>query len=168
MILTPDEKRSFEGPYRTVTVSGPLSLFRLCGRTAAGEANNPYGRFWFNSNFFWKMVDVLSDRSTNSSELNHYLRYLLREFTAVCSDWNNFASIHELSLPAGAKLEAIVGRIHPQPFHSPSDPHRRRPLPHEVLVGGEFQYIVDLASNPTARTGVSGPRPLWVHRGGNA
>jgi hypothetical protein len=168
MILTPDEKKSFDGAYRTVTVTGPVSLFRLCGKTARGAASNPFGRFWFNANFFWKLVDAASDRATSTAELNHYLRYILREFTAVCHDWNSFAAIYELAVPAGTKMEATVGRIRPQPFYSAADPQRRSALPHEILVGGEFQYIIDLRAGSALRSRVAGPRPLWVSRAGNA
>lgn len=160
MPLSTQELRSFDGRCREVTVSGPLTLFRLCGRTAAGAANNPYGRFWFNANFFWRMVDVLSDRASDVAELNHYLRYLLREYTAVCHDWNTFASIYELRVPPGRNVVAVVGRVAPQPFDS-------RPggaLPHELLVGGEFQYVLDV-DGQGLRPFVSGPRPLLVFRG---
>ena len=168
LILTPQERASFAGPNRVITVKGPLSLFRLCGRTAAGEANNPLGRFWFNEKFFWRMLDVLTDSAGNNAQLNYYLRYVLREYTAVCHDWNTFASIYQFALPAHEPLEVAVGRIAPQPFFSSSDPKHRASLPHEILVGGEFQYIVDFAANPTYRRHVQGPRPLLVHPGGRA
>ncbi len=168
LVLTPQERASFDGPIRIVTVKGPLSLFRLCGRTAAGAANNPHGRFWFNERFFWRMLDVLTDSVHSNAQLNHYLRYLLREYTAVCHDWNTFTSIYKLTLPAHETLDAAVGRIAPKPFYSPSDPKHRASLPHEILVGGEFQYIVDLAANAGLKRHVHGPRPLLVSRGGRA
>jgi len=168
LILTPDELSSFAGRYRLLTVQGPLTLFRLCGKTAGGAASNPYGRFWFNEKFFWNMIDIISDSVGDTAQLNHYLRYVLREFTAVCHDWNTFASIYQLNLPARTPIDIAVGRIAPQPFYSPTDPLRRKSLPHQVLVGGEFQYIIDVASNPSLRACVLGPRPLLVHRGGHA
>jgi hypothetical protein len=161
--LSSVELASFHGPHRITTIRGPLSLFRLCGRTAAGEANNPYGRFWFNEKFFWKVLDHISDNASNTALLNHYLRYVLREFTAVCHDWNTFASIYQLSLPPSSTLELAVGRIAPQPFFSRNDPQHRESLPHELLVGGEFQYIIDIT--PNLRRYVHGPRPLWAHVG---
>lgn len=168
LVLTPQERASFDTPCRVVTVQGPLSLFRLCGRTATGAASNPLGRFWFHDRFFWRMIDLLTDSAANNAQLNHYLRFVLREFTAVCYDWNTFASIYQFDLPAREPLELAVGRIAPQPFYSASDPKHRMSLPHEVLVGGEFQYIVDFAGSPTLRRHVHGPRPLLVHRGGRA
>jgi hypothetical protein len=165
LILSTSERASFSGVSKIIKVQGPLTLFRLCGKTATGDANNPFGRFWFNEKFFWNMLDVLTDSAHNEAQLNHYLRFLLREFTAVCHDWNSFASIYQFSLPAREPLELAVGRIAAQPFFSSADPNHRISLPHEVLVGGEFQYIVDFASNPSLRRYVQGPRPLLVRRG---
>jgi len=160
MRLKVEELRSYDGRHREVTVTGPLTLLRLCGRTAAGAANNRYGRFWFNSNFFWRMVDVLGDRASNVAELNHYPRYSLREYTTVCYDWNTFASIYELRVPTGKKVAAVVGRVAPQPF----DSRPGRALPHEVPVGGEFQYVLDVEGQGL-RPFVVGPRPPVVLRG---
>jgi hypothetical protein len=163
--LDDSEKRSFDGPYKIITVKGPLSLFRLCGRTAAGEASNPYGRFWFNEQFFWRMLDVISGCASNQAQLNHYLRFILREFTAVCHDWNTFASVYQLSVPANVPIEVVVGRIAPQPFFSPLDPQGRKSLPHQLLLGGAFQYILDMKSTSEPSRYVHGPRPLWAHVG---
>lgn len=168
LVLSAKEVASFDGAYKIRHVNGPLTLFRLCGKNAAGEASNPYGRFWFNEKFFWRTLDVVSDSASNTAQLNHYLRFVLREFTAVCYDWNSFASIYQLHLPATKTLEVAVGRIAPQPFYSASDPNHRKSLPHELLVGGDFQYIVDLNADRDAKRLVTGPRPLLVHRGGRA
>ena len=162
LILSPQEQASFDGAIRVVTVKGPLSLFRLCGKTASGTPSNPYGRFWFNEKFFWRMLDVLTDTIYSTAQLNHYLRYILREYTAVCHDWNTFTSFYQLALPTQQQLEVAVGRIAPQPFYSSSDPKQRASLPHEILVGGEFQYIVDLEANQGLKQYVQGPRPLLV------
>ena len=166
--LSPQELGSFDGPHRTVTVKGPLTLFRLCGKNASGKAGEAYGRFWFNERFFWNTVDVISSSAANTAEMNHYLRFILREFTAVCFDWNAFASIYRLQLPAGETLELVMGRIAPQPFFSASDPKQRKALPHELLVGGEFQYIIDISGTPKLKNFIQGPRPLLLHQGGRA
>lgn len=166
--LSAQEQASFDGRHRVIRLIGPLTLLRLCGKTASGAASDPYGRYWFNEKFFWNMIDLVSDHAASTVQLNHYLRFVLREFTAVCRDWNNFASIYQFSLPAGASVEVAVGRIAPQPFHSAADPQRRMASSHEVFVGGEFQYIVDMAANPWLKRHVQGPRPLTVHRAGNA
>jgi hypothetical protein len=163
IVLTPSEVASFDGRHRHVDVTGPLKLMRLCGKTAAGAASDPYGRFWFNEKFFWSLVDTISENASNTAQLNHYLRFLLREFTAVCHDWNTFALIYQLSLPAGVPMNAVVGRVAPQPFCSSAAPARRVSRPHELLVGGEFQYIVDLRANSALRQYVQGPRPLHLH-----
>ena len=168
LVLSEKEMASFDGAYKVKSVTGPLTLFRLCGRTAAGEASNEYGRYWFNEKFFWKTLDVVSDSASNTAQLNHYMRLILREFTAVCHDWNSFASIYQLYLPATKTLEVAVGRIAAQPFYSSSDPNHRQSLPHEMLVGGDFQYILDLKTDSELRRLVSGPRPLLLHRGGRA
>ena len=160
LVLSMEEKASFDGAYYKVRpVSGPLSLFRLCGRTAAGKSNDKYGRHWFNERFFWKALDIVSDSTSNPVQLNHYLRFILREYTAVCHDWNSFAAIYNLRIPAGKRVEVAVGRIAVKPYYSVNDPGRRASLPHEFLVGGEFQYIVDLASEEMKRL-VIGPLPL--------
>ena len=168
LVLSEKEMASFDGAYKVKSVTGPLTLFRLCGRTAAGEASNEYGRYWFNEKFFWKTLDVVSDSASNTAQLNHYMRLILREFTAVCHDWNSFASIYQLYLPATKTLEVAVGRIAAQPFYSSSDPNHRQSLPHEMLVGGDFQYILDLKTDSELRRLVKGPRPLLLHRGGRA
>lgn len=166
--LTAQEIASFDGRHRLATVNGPCRLFRLCGRNASGLQSKKYGRYWFNEKFFWNMLDTISDSANNTAQLNHYLRYLLRESTAVCHDWNSFASIFQLTLPSSQSISVAVGRIAPQPFYSARDPLRRQSLPHELLVGGEFQYIVDLANDLHLQSLVSGPLPLWVHRAGNS
>ncbi len=166
--LTPKEIASFDGRYRIVSVRGPLTLFRLCGKTASGEANNPYGRFWFNEKFFWNLINLVTENAHNTRLVNHYLRFLLREVTAVCHDWNTFAAIYQLTLPAARPIELAVGRIAAQPYFSASDPQARRSAPHEVLAGGEFQYLVDFPGDPSLKTCVQGPRPLWVHGRGRA
>jgi hypothetical protein len=153
------DKASFDGAYRVGVVRGPLSLFRLCGRNAAGEANNKYGRCWLNERFFWDAIDVVSNSTSNPAQFNHYLRLILREYTAVCHDWNSFAAIYQLRIPAGKNVEVAVGRIAAQPFYSADDPGRRSSLPHQLLVGGEFQYIVDINSEEMKRW-VSGPLPM--------
>ena len=168
LVLSEKEMASFDGAYKVKSVTGPLTLFRLCGRTAAGEASNEYGRYWFNEKFFWKTLDVVSDSASNTAQLNRYMRLILREFTAVCHDWNSFASIYQLYLPATKTLEVAVGRIAAQPFYSSSDPNHRQSLPHEMLVGGDFQYILDLKTDSELRRLVTGPRPLLLHRGGRA
>lgn len=106
---------------------------------------------------------MISNNASNTALLNHYLRYVLREFTAVCYDWNNFASIYELSLPRGEAIEVAVGRIAPQMPFSLNDPAKRQGLPYDVLVGGEFQYIIDLDAR--LKKLVAGPRPLLTHLG---
>jgi hypothetical protein len=168
LVLTAKERESFDGPIRIVTVKGPLTLFRLCGRTAAGAVNNPHGRFWFNEKFFWRTLDLLTDNVYSNVQLNHYLRYLIRESTAVCYDWNTFTSIYQLALPANETLNLAAGRIAPQPFYSSSVSKNRTSLPHEILVGGEFQYIVDLSANQDLKRYVQGPRPFLISRGGRA
>jgi hypothetical protein len=161
--LTAREIASFDGPHRIVVVRGPLTLMRLCGRTAAGEANNPYGRFWFNDRFFWRVLDQISDDPRNVPLLNHHLKYVLREFTAVCREWNSFAAIYRLQVPAGTSVEVAVGRIAPQPL----DSTRSGPgaAPANLLMGGDFQYILDLGSNPDLRRRVAGPIPLPARAG---
>jgi hypothetical protein len=166
LVLSAKEKASFDGPHKIRSVTGPITLFRLCGRSAAGETSNPYGRFWFNEKFFWRTLDLVSDSASNTAQLNHYMRLILREFTAVCHDWNSFASIYQLHLPATKTLEVAVGRIAPQPFYSSSDPRHRQSLPYEMLVGGDFQYIIDLQAKIELKRLVTGPRPLLLHRGG--
>lgn len=168
LTLLPHEPASFDGAYRITTVQGPLTLFRLCGRNVAGAAGNPFGRFWFNERFFWNMIDVVTRNAASPAQLNHYLRFVLRELTAVCHDWNTFASIYQFHLPARHAVEVAVGRIAPQPFYSASDPQHRASMPHEVLLGGEFQYIVDMTGNPALKRFVQGPRPLWVPGAGRA
>lgn len=168
LTLTAQEIASFDGRHRLTTVRGPLSLFRLCGSNAAGARGNPYGRFWFNERFFWDIVDRVSDASSSLAQRNHTLRFLLREFTAVSHDWNSFGVVYQLTLPPAQQLEVAVGRIAPQPYFSASDPHQRQALPHQMLMGGEFQYIVDLASDPTLKRYVQGPRPMWVHSDAHA
>lgn len=166
--LSAQEVASFDGRHRLTTVQGPLTLFRICGRNAAGAAGNPYGRYWFNEKFFWSVIDLVSDNAGNTAQLNHYLRFVLRELTAVCNDWNSFAAIYRLTLPPSERTEVAVGRIAPQPFFSATDRRGRHSLPHELLIGGEFQYIVDVANNPKLKSFVQGPRPLWFHHGGSA
>jgi hypothetical protein len=163
LTLTPQEIASFHGRYRISTIHGPVSLFRVRGRNAAGEQGHASGRYWFNEKFFWRTLDWLSEHVANRPLLNHYLRYLLRESTAVSYDWNTFASIFQLSIPPGKSVAVAVGRIAPQPFYSDKDPMHRRNLPHELLVGGEFQYIVDV--DEALRPFVRGPRPLTIFTG---
>lgn len=162
-VLTAAEATSFDGPHRLVEVSGPISLLRLCGRTAAGASNDPHGRYWFNARFFWNMLDLVSESAANTAQLNHYLRYVLREFTAVCRDWNSFASVFELRLPPRVSVQAAVGRIAPQPFRPAGNAVAKPMLSQDIFVGGEFQYIIDLKTNAALQRHVIGPRPLLAH-----
>jgi hypothetical protein len=164
--LTPEERASFEGNARPISVRGPVTLMRLVGRTAGGRANDPFGRYWFNERYFWKVLDVLTDHHKDVSLVNHYLKFVIREGTAVCHDWNSFAKVYQLRVPAGAELQAYVGRAKPQPFYSAADPLGRKSLPHEFLMGGEVQYVVNVDN--VARRYVSGPLPAGIHGIGHA
>jgi hypothetical protein len=139
---------------------------RLVGRTAAGRANDPYGRFWFNERYFWNVVDFLTDHHKEVALVNHYLKLVLREGTAVCRDWNSFAAVYQLRIPAAVELQAYVGRARPQPLFSAADPRGRKSPAPEMLMGGEVQYVVDVDN--VGRRYVSGPLPLGIHGIGHA
>ncbi len=164
--LTADERDSFEGTPRPVTVTGPFTLMRLVGRTASGRANDPYGRYWFNERYFWNVIDFLTDHHSDVALVNHYLKLIIREGTAVCHDWNSFAKVYQLRIPAGVQVRACVGRTKSQPFFSPTDPQRRRPGPDEILMGGEVQYVADVEK--VGRQYVTGPLPMRIHGIGHA
>lgn len=160
LVLTPDEVSSFGGRHRIAVVEGPFSLFRLVGRTATGRANDKYGRFWFHDRLFWSVLDEITQHAEDPALVNFLIRRLLRELTAVCFDWNSFAAIYRLDLPKGRSLEVAVGRIRSQPFYSGSGPWRGRdPLGRELL-GGEFQYVIDVSRD--VQPWVTGPIPLRI------
>lgn len=164
--LTPDERASFEGNPRPVSVQGPVALMRLVGRTAAGKANDPFGRYWFNKRYFWKLIDFITDYHSDVSLVNRYLKLVMREDTAVCHDWNSFGKVYQLRVPKGVELQAYVGRARSQPLYSATDPRGRAPLPHEMLMGGEVQYVVDVDN--VGRRYVVGPLPMGIHGSGHA
>lgn len=153
--LEDHELASFQGKPRLVTVRGPVVLMRLVGRTAQGQANNPYGRFWFNERYFWKVLGFITDHHSNRELVNHYLKLVLREAFAVCHDWSSFGRIYQLRIPPRVQLPAYVGRARTQPLFSVTDPRGRGSLSQELLMGGEFQYVVDV--NHVGREHVCGP-----------
>lgn len=164
--LAPNERASFEGIPRPVSVRGPVVLMRLVGRTAGGRPNDPFGRYWFNERYFWKVIDFLTDHHSDVALVNHYLKLVIREGTAVCHDWNSFGKVYQLRIPAGIELQAYVGRAKSQPFFSTSDPRGRMPPPHEVFMGGEVQYVVDVDN--VGRRYVTGPFPMRIQGIGHA
>ena len=112
------------------------------------------------------MIDFLSEHNRDVSLVNHYLKLVVREGLAVCHDWNSFAKVYQLRVPAGVEMQAYVGRAKPQPFFSAADQMGRGSPPHELLMGGEVQYVVDVDS--VGRRYVSGPLPIGIHGIGHA
>jgi hypothetical protein len=165
-LLKPDERASFLGEPRLITVGGPITLMRVVGRTASGEANNPFGRYWFNEQFFWSVIDFLSDHSKDVPLINHYIKLVMRDGLAVCHDWNSFATVRQLRVPAGKELHAYVGLTKPQPKLSTSSHKNTTAPPSHLLLGGEVQYIVDV--NHAVRSYVSGPIPMRISGIGHA
>lgn len=164
--LSVDERNSFEGTPAPTVVTGPLVLMRLAGRTAHGEANNPYGRFWFAEDYFWDVIDFLTHHHTNVALVNHYLKLVMREGFAICHDWNSFGRLYRLRIPRGIRIHAFVGRAKAQPFFSDSDPLKRQVGSSQLLMGGEVQYIVDI--NAETKRYVEGPLPFGIHGTGRA
>lgn len=158
LVLSDDEKSSFEGHNRIVHVSGPFTLFRLVGRTGAGAVTNKFGRFWFHDRLFWSVLDDITRHQHDKALMNFLIRRLLRELTAVCFDWNSFAAVYQLVVPAGLNVEAAVGRIRSQPhFATGSDPLDRQ------LFGDEFQFVIDVTAS--LQPLVQGPIPLDFRAG---
>lgn len=163
LILSPDEKLSFESGYKIKTLTGPAKLFRLVGRNATGESGNKFGRFWFHEDLFWDSIDEISDTVHDEKMMNHLIRRLLRELTAVCYDWNSFAVIYTLEVPAGKSIEVATGRIKPQPHYSSNDPLKRIHPKKIMLFGGEQQYIIEVVGE--IKCWVKGPIPLHFRVG---
>lgn len=164
LTLSPQELASFDAEPKIERLTGPLTLYRFCGRNAKGEKNSPHGRCWFDATLFWRMLDTVSDTASGTHQLNQDFRFVLREVTAISYDWNSVTSVYELALPADRSIEAAYGPVAPQPFFSKDDPLGRENLPHEILIGGDIQYIVDLKAEKELQDFVRGPLDIQAAR----
>lgn len=164
--LKPDERASFLGEPQLISARGPLTLMRIVGRTASGEANNPFGRYWFNENYFWSVIDFLTNHHKEVELVNYYLKLILRDGLAVCHDWNSFAMIYQLRIPAGAELHAYSGTARPQPPFSSSDHRFSSDWKRNQLAGGARQYVVNM--DLVDRKHVNGPLPMGIAGIGHA
>jgi hypothetical protein len=170
--LTPEQEASFDGTPRFIKVNGPLSLLRLIGEQegrsdADYKMSSPVGVFWFNSRFFWNIIEEVTNNAVdkrNADYVNSLVRMLVREKTAVSQNWNTLSLIVTLSLPQGQTLEAWVGRIKPQPLNQPGSVRAGVYGPGPTLPGRGFQYIIENnALKTTLKPYVStDPRPFWI------
>lgn len=159
--LTEDERASFQGRYRLKVVTGPLSLLRCGGTRPDGRPNDPFGRYWFPEDLFWKIADEIDDLAQNEELRGYYLRYLLREALAVSHDWSSLVTVFQFALPPGETVRVAVGFAAPQPFLAVESGALARAVPPGLFDGGAVQYVIDVRGSERLKSYVRGPMPLW-------
>ena len=143
---------AFEGSPSVFAFTGPETFYRAAGANASGRIARAYGGPW------WVSQTVLADVHQHlctydgwlsQQEIDRALPALYRSITALCEDWNDMSEIFRLTLPAGDRLEALVGATKRQPQVStmnkldPSTPWLR---------GGAEQIYIKVKN------------PLWIYR----
>jgi hypothetical protein len=162
--LSEQEKRSFQGKRCSfVTLNGPLRLMRLVGPETKCRAD---GRYWFDEDLFWTIVDSITAHHDDHVLVNRLVRRILRDDLAVCHNWNTFASVYEMRIPASQQVQAYAGHTAPHDYYSAIDSRGRRSFPRMKLHGGGFQYIIHVDAK--TRELVRGPIPHWISRSGRA
>ena len=161
--LSPVEKQSFKGgSYQVQPVSGPLTLFRLLGRTPEGQWNTAFGqKCWFEERLFFDCVCDARGEDAGSPEALASLRFLLRDRLAVRANWNDFHSFVALRLPKTFTLDAAVGQAEAQSYMTSLRAPGRQlgPL---TLAGGARQYIINVQRQLTPL--LVGPQPISLSR----
>lgn len=172
--LTDSERNSFSGNVTRVAVPGPRQLYRLWGAyieggpetgSAKAKKNEPLGVWWFDSMFFWNILDNVTEHA-GKTDVNRVIKRLIREAAAVSFDWNSFASIYVLTIPNGQSVNAWSGVTKEQPFFS-SKAMQGENEAGNVLSGGLVQFFIPDIKNHEGWVSKS-PGPFWISPGGTA
>jgi hypothetical protein len=136
------------GVARAQTFNGPHLFLRV-----VGPANRAYsGEWWFDASLLDTLEKVYSRIYFQSSDRKAVLRDMLRELLAVTTEWNAMTEVWALELPAGASLNAVVGKGAPQKLFGGLPLTERG---NRMLVGQAEQVFAAVRN------------PLWVRKYAN-
>ncbi len=119
--------------------------------------NRRDGSFWFAEQDFFRLkgqaaADLRGQGGSDQlrKRLGMYLRLQLRDFLAVRRDWTpSFDGYVVLSLPAGASVIALVGRVNEQPVYSSDFPGEASARQAGIILpGGLTQYVIRFGFEP--------------------
>lgn len=143
---------SFVGTPVVTRLSGPGRLFRATGRDPEkGGWNRAYG------GGYWAYDAVLLDAYRQISrfedwqpaeELSKALTAHYRSLAAICTNWNDLSTFHQMLIPEHGLVEALVGIAAAQPIQAGRD---KASAATPMLKGGIEQYYLKVRN------------PFWIY-----